>query len=40
LVDTFVGISSGFILGIGIVISGMIKRSVVLGFLTVYEWNP
>lgn len=40
LIDTLVGIPAGLLLGIGIVISGMIKRTVILGFLTVYEWNP
>ena len=40
LVDIFVGVITGAIFGVGLVISGMNKRSKILGFLTINEkWD-
>ncbi|CAK75460.1 unnamed protein product (macronuclear) [Paramecium tetraurelia] len=39
-IDTVVGIPAGLLLGIGVVFSGMIKRTTILSFLSVEQWNP
>lgn len=41
MIDVIIGFLVGFIFGVGLVVSGMIKPSKVLGFLTIYNgWDP
>ena len=41
MIDVIIGFVVGFIFGIGLVVSGMIKPSKILGFLTIYNgWDP
>ncbi|CAD8057137.1 unnamed protein product [Paramecium primaurelia] len=39
-IDTIIGIPVGLLLGLGVVFSGMIKRTTILSFLSIEQWNP
>jgi len=41
LKDVFISLSVGIIFGLGLILSGMVKRSKILGFLTINkDWDP
>ncbi|CAD8063270.1 unnamed protein product [Paramecium sonneborni] len=39
-IDTIIGVPVGLLLGVGVVFSGMIKRTTILSFLSLQQWNP
>ncbi|CAD8153242.1 unnamed protein product [Paramecium octaurelia] len=40
LIDTIIAVPVGLLLGVGVVFSGMIKRTTILSFLSLQQWNP